>query len=69
MILHTISNIIHPMKEQSHLIDLVDQYQGVKQQFIEAVENAQDKIELDYLKRRLEALTSQIKKINANQIL
>jgi regulator of replication initiation timing len=57
------------MKEQSQLTELVDQYQGVKQQFIEAVENAQGKVELDYLKRRLEALTSQIKRINANQVL
>ena len=57
------------MTDKERLQLLVKEYQLTKLQFIEAVGGLVDKSELDALKRRLETIASQIRKIDMNHKL
>jgi hypothetical protein len=54
------------MTDKERLQQLIQQYHEVRLAFIEAVEASSERNELDFLKRRLETIASQIRKIDVN---
>jgi len=57
------------MADGKHLEKLVQQYELLRQQLIAAVGNGMPKQKLDSLKRELETIASQIRKIDVNRRL
>jgi hypothetical protein len=57
------------MKDQERLQQLIQEYEDIRLKFIEAVGGSLEKNELDSLKRRLETIVSQIRKIDVNHKL
>jgi hypothetical protein len=57
------------MNDKERLQHLISQYHEVRVAFIQAVETSLQKNELDFLKRKLETIASQIRKIDVNHRL
>jgi hypothetical protein len=57
------------MDTNDRLDELQKQYEALRRQLIEAVGGSTDKDELEQIKRRLETIASQIRKIDVNRKL